>query len=220
LRGESQRALARVPIRDNGEPLVDFLQVCPQLRFAVRHPVFEYERARLAREGVAERLCQAQALLPAGYTLEIVEGWRSPAIQQMMYETTYREFRERHPEWSESSVRRATNRFSAPADPRVPPPHTTGGAIDLSLVGPDGAPVDMVSPFSPYDRRSAAMATPRLVSDARHNRDILAQSLTAAGFSNYPPEWWHWSYGDQAWALRTDRDFAIYGMVAPPQERP
>src|SRR5437879_5476362 len=91
LRGESQRALARIPIRDNGEPLVDFVQVCPEIRFAPEHPVFKYERARLARAGVAERLCQAQALLPAGCVLQIVECWRSPANQQMMYEATYRE---------------------------------------------------------------------------------------------------------------------------------
>src|SRR5438046_5810297 len=97
LRGESQRALARIPIRDNGEPLVDFIEVCPRIRFAPEHPVFTYERARLARRSVAERLCQAQALLPEGYVLEVVEGWRSLANQQMMYDATYREYREAHP---------------------------------------------------------------------------------------------------------------------------
>jgi zinc D-Ala-D-Ala dipeptidase len=215
LRGESQRALARIPIRDNGEPLVDFIAVCPRIRFAPEHPVFRYERARLARRGVAERLCQAQALLPEGYVLEVVEGWRSLQTQQMMYDATYRGYREAHPDWSETAVRRATNRFSAPIDPRVPPPHLTGGAVDLNLLGPDGQPVDLLSPYTLADRRSAPMAAPNLSPAARHHRELLAAALNGAGFSNYPAEWWHWSYGDQAWALRNGREYAIYGMIAP-----
>src|SRR5438128_745373 len=95
-------------------------------------------------EQALEQMGSRCRALPAGLTLEIVEGWRSPDVQQMMYETTYRDFRRQHPDWSEAVLRRATNRFSAPADPRVPPPHTTGGAVDLNLLGPDGTPVDMV----------------------------------------------------------------------------
>jgi zinc D-Ala-D-Ala dipeptidase len=216
LRGESQRALARVPIRDNGEPLVDFIEICPQIRFASEHPVFTYERARLARQGVAERLCQAQGLLPEGYVLEVVEGWRSLANQQMMYDATYQEYRATYPDWNETAVRRKTNRFSAPLDPRVPPPHTTGGAVDLNLLGPDGSPVDLISPFQLPDRRGAAMSARGLSPEAQRNRALLATALNAAGFSNYPAEWWHWSYGDQAWALRTGQDHAIYGMIASP----
>lgn len=134
----------------------------------------------------------------------------------MMYETTYRDYRRQHPDWSEAVLRRATNRFSAPADAKVPPPHTTGGAVDVNLLGPDGTPVDLVSPFALKDRQSAAMETRGLSTEARRNRAILAEALTSAGFSNYPAEWWHWSYGDQAWALRTGQDFALYGMISPP----
>jgi len=216
LRGESQRALARVPIRDNGEPLVDFIAVCPQIRFAPEHPLFTYNRARLARHGVAERLCRAQALLPRGYVLEVVEGWRSVAHQQMMYDATYREYRQAHPDWTETAVRRKTNRFSAPIDPRVPPPHTTGGAVDLNLLGPDGSGVDLIAPFELSGRRGAAMNARGLSPEAQHHRAMLAAALNAADFSNYPAEWWHWSYGDQAWALRTGHDHAIYGMLTPP----
>jgi D-alanyl-D-alanine dipeptidase len=195
--------------------LVSFSEACPQIRFAARHPVFEYERARLARQGVVERLCRAQSLLPEGYQLEIVEGWRSLEVQRMMYDATYREFREKHPEWSDAAVRRATNRFSAPIDPRVPPPHTTGGAVDLNLLGPDGEVVDLVSPYELTDRRGATTNARGLSRGARRNRRILAEALCAAGFSNYPAEWWHWSYGDQAWALRGGHEHALYGMISP-----
>ncbi len=46
---------------------------------------------------------------------------------------------------------------------------------------------------------------------ARYNRDLLAAAMDAAGFINYPAEWWHWSYGDRYWAFQTSRDTALYG---------
>ena len=88
-------------------------------------------------------------------------------------------------------------------------------AVDLNLLGADGTPVDMVSPYTLQDRRSSAMDARGVSPEARRNRAILAEALTGAGFSNYPAEWWHWSYGDQAWALRTGQEFAIFGMIAP-----
>jgi zinc D-Ala-D-Ala dipeptidase len=209
------RALGRVRIVDNGEPLVDFLAACPGLRFAAQHPLFDYPRVHLARRRVAEMLCRAQSLLPAGIELEIVEGWRSPAAQRLMYEHTYNEYRRRHPEWPESMVRRQTNRYSAPPDAPTPPPHVTGGAVDLHLVGPDGARLDMTSPFDPLDRRAAAMDARGLSDSARRNRAILSEALTGVGLTSYPAEWWHWSYGDSGWALRTGRDTAIYDRIAP-----
>jgi D-alanyl-D-alanine dipeptidase len=29
--------------------------------------------------------------------------------------------------------------------------------------------------------------------------------MCGAGFVNYPPEWWHWSYGDKYWAFISGR---------------
>jgi hypothetical protein len=30
-------------------------------------------------------------------------------------------------------------------------------------------------------------------------------ALLGAGFVNYPPEWWHWSFGDKYWAYMTGK---------------
>src|SRR5438093_6554512 len=91
---ESLAAQARVPIRENGEPLVDFLELSPRLRFAEKHPAYDFPRVHLARRRVAEMLAEATERLPAGLNLTIVEGWRSPAVQRRMYEAAEREFRE------------------------------------------------------------------------------------------------------------------------------
>jgi D-alanyl-D-alanine dipeptidase len=213
--GESLRALDRIRISDDGEPLVDFIATCPALRLAESHPLFDHPRARLLRRTVAEMLCRAQARLPGGIFLEIVEGWRSPEAQRMMYEHTYQDQRRRHPEWSEAMVRRQTNRFSAPPGARTPPPHCTGGAVDLHLVDAEGRMLDFTSPFPLLDRRSAAMNARGLSDTARENRALLAGVVAAAGLTSYPAEWWHWEYGTSAWALRTGRDAAIYGMITP-----
>jgi D-alanyl-D-alanine dipeptidase len=45
------------------------------------------------------------------------------------------------------------------------------------------------------------------------NRQMLIDIMSEAGFSNYPGEWWHWSYGDSAWAVRVGAENAPYGAV-------
>ncbi len=210
---EPLSALRRIRIRDNGEPLVDLLSFSVDLRWAPEHPVFMYERARLCRQRVAEMLAEAQARLPAGFHLQIVEGWRSLETQRMMYSVTWEEMRRRHPDWSDAALRRVVNRYSAPPDRDVPPPHLTGGAVDLHLADSAGRMLDLSSPFPLEDRRSAAMDAAGLSPAARENRRLLAEALSAAGLTNYAAEWWHWSYGDQGWALRTGRAEAVYGVV-------
>jgi hypothetical protein len=37
--------------------------------------------------------------------------------------------------------------------------------------------------------------------------------MESTGLTNYVGEWWHWSYGDQGWALRVGSPVAYYGAV-------
>jgi len=217
LRGspESLRAQARVPIRDNGEPLVDFVGRSPRLLFAQEHPAFDLPRVHLVRRRVAEMLVAAAESLPEGLNLTVVEGWRAPAVQRQMHEATERELREQHPDWSPVMLRRMVNRYSAPPEHRVPPPHCTGGAVDLEITTAQGKPLDVTSPFAPTDRRGAAADVPGLTSEARRNRHLLIATLTAAGFTSYPAEWWHWEYGTPGWALRAGQPAALYGLIEP-----
>ena len=55
-----------------------------------------------------------------------------------------------------------------------------------------------------------------LPEEQRANRRLLRDAMEAAGFSNYEEEWWHYSYGDSGWALRTNRETAFFGRTAPP----
>ncbi|WP_244137038.1 M15 family metallopeptidase [Burkholderia pyrrocinia] len=48
---------------------------------------------------------------------------------------------------------------------------------------------------------------------ALRNRHVLIAALTGTGFTNYPSEWWHWSFGDRYWAVMQRESHAIYGPV-------
>lgn len=205
--------LKQIPIQDNGEPLVDFLEYCPEL--VISPPYFTYRRERSARLGLAQRLCQANLNLPKGLKLTILECWRAPHIQRRMYQATYKKFRDLNPDWSESKLVRVAEQFSAPESEVVPPPHSTGGAVDLGLIGADGEPLDMVSPFE-HDHPACFLTAAKGLSDtARKNRQILREALEPTGLTNYPSEFWHWSYGDQGWAFRGQHAAAIYGRIMP-----
>lgn len=207
--------LRHIPIEDNGEPLVDFVELCSDIFWVTRHPVFEYERLRLARQGVAERLCRAASALPGGIRLAVVEGYRHPRIQQAMFEATWARLHREHPEWNEAELRRETEKFSAPMDEFVPQPHTTGGAVDVNLLGPDGEYLDFISPYGMQDPRHAPRLAAGITEEAERNRALLRSVMEAAGFTNYPSEWWHWSYGDQAWAYRGGHPQAFYAAIVP-----
>ena len=210
--------LRHVPIRECGEELVDFLQVAPDL--LLDRPRFHYRRETIARKSVAEMLAAASKNLPKGIKLAVVEAWRPPHIQKRMYLGIWQRFKEKHPEWSDVKLRRTVNQYTAPLNSRVPPPHSTGGAVDLLLVDEQGKWLDHTTPFDKFDPACYAFDARGLSEEARRTRQILAEALLPTGLTNYPSEYWHWTYGDQGWAYRGGHPHAIYGPVEPPNYAP
>lgn len=218
--GEDQDELDAVEIRDNGEPLVDFLELCdsPKLLMAPKHPVFELPRVHLLRESVARMICQAANALPEGLRLQVIEGYRPLQTQRFMYRHALEEARKRFPDWNETQTAREAGRYSAPPDAKTPPPHTTGGAVDLEIVDESGQRLDFFSPFEITDVDHAAMDARGISEQARRNRDLLKRVLEPTGLTNYVDEWWHWSYGDNGWALRMNAPFALYDKIEMPSD--
>lgn len=210
--------LRKVRIVESGEPLVDFIQLCENV--VLSRGRFDYRRESLLRETAARMLCRAAKAVPAGYRLGVIEGWRAPMIQRRMYLAIWNRYKNRNPDWSDVRLRRTVNRFTAPLDPRVPPPHSTGGALDVFLVDDSGKDLDMSSPFNPIDTKCFSLEAPGLSDVARLHRRILKEAMLAGGFTNYPSEYWHWSYGDQGWAYRGGHPHAVYGPIVPPNWQP
>ncbi len=212
--GEPLTKLRAVPITDNGEPLVDPRTLSKRVHFAEKHPKFEdMKRTPKVRQSVAEKLALAADSLPDGIDIIIIEGFRPIAQQRFMYEEIKAEFAKKHPEWNKATLHRITNTLSAPPGDPCPPPHTTGGAVDLSLMRmPSRDWLDMTSPFE-MDETSAPGDTPGLSEEAQKNRRLLFDALEKTGLTNYLGEWWHWSYGDSGWALRVGAKEALYDRL-------
>ena len=212
--GEPLTKLRAVPIHDSGEPLLDPCGLSQRVQFADKHPRFpDMQRTPRVRKRVAEMLAQAADSLPDGIDLVIIEGFRPIAQQRFMYEEIKADFAKRHPEWNKATLHRVVNTLSAPPDDVCPPPHSTGGAVDVGLIRiADGDWLDMTSPFG-MDETSAPADFYGISDQAKANRNTLFQSLENAGLTNYRGEWWHWSYGDSGWALRVGAKEALYGRL-------
>ena len=204
---EPMSAVNRIIIRDNGEPLVDLEKALPGAVFN--------ERPAYARKTMAEMLVKARSLLPAGLRLRVSQAYRSIERQQVQYWKVYEKWKAEHPAWSKAQLRRAVNKYVAPPDATAPPGHSTGGAVDLSIADASGEDLDMTSPLE-FGIKGAATYSPEISPQARANRKVLIDVMSAVGFSNCADEWWHWSYGDSAWAARTGRHACCYGTVTPP----
>lgn len=101
----------------------------------------------------------------------------------------------------------------------MPPAHTTGGAIDLTLLDPEGRELPMGCGFDAFTDKTCAayFEAPEHVQGAedeqvRENRRLLYYAMIDAGFTNLPSEWWHYDYGDRFWAYYM-RKPAIYEGV-------
>jgi zinc D-Ala-D-Ala dipeptidase len=207
----SDPRLARVPVHDRGEPLVD-LRAVATLRLDGRRAEPEGAYAHV-RFGLVDRLVTAQSLLPRGIRLLIVEGYRPPALQERYFHRYLEQLRAAHPALSAQTLREHASRYIAPPEFA---PHPTGGAVDLTLADEDGQELFMGTEVNATLTQSAdacCTAAPGIPATARANRRHLVSALTAAGFVNHPTEWWHWSYGDRYWALVTRAHAAQYRPV-------
>ena len=200
-------AVTSVPAADNGEALLKSpIPVTDDKADATG-------AASLVRESVARRLLVAAAALPGGISLALNEGYRRPAIQRRYFESYAATLADLDPSLGDDEVHRLASRYVSPPDLA---PHTTGAAVDVLLLDEDGDPVDVGCPINASPEESEGRCYtdhPAVTGAPRDHRRALVRAMTAAGFVNYPTEWWHWSYGDRYWAMHTGAPAAIYGVV-------
>ncbi len=92
------------------------------------------------------------------------------------------------------------------ADPRRGSPHSRGVAVDLTLLGDDGEPLQMGTEFDAFTPRSHHGSL-EVVPEAQRNRALLLGLMTAAGWDFYRNEWWHYQlFKAREYALLGDRD--------------
>ena len=191
-----------LPVSDNGEPLERLTEEIKSV------PVYALEQWPGAVEDVylrAEvnaRLRHAQADLPPGFGFVVLDGWRSPRLQKALYEHYY----------VDSGL--PLGYVADPDDPLLSPPHSTGGAVDLTLTW-DRHPLRLGTDFDAFvdDAHLTALEQSIGREPERSLRRLLTHALSNVGFCPFPLEWWHFSYGDQVWAFNNDRAEALYGFI-------
>jgi D-alanyl-D-alanine dipeptidase len=207
----SDPAVVAVPLDDRRESLIDVGTVSAlrvDNRMSPQHDGFV-----LLRTTVVDRLVVAQSLLPRGLRLLIVEGYRTPALQQAHLNAYREDLRLGHADWPDDRIEAEASWYCAPPDAA---PHVTGAAVDLTLCTTDGVELSMGCAIHAGPTASAgACAThaPALSPHARRHRATLGAVLALVGMVNLPSAWWHWSYGDRYWCSRTGASHAPYGPI-------
>jgi D-alanyl-D-alanine dipeptidase len=189
------------------EPLVDIRTYCPDIVPVER--ICPY-----LRRTAADMLNHAQSSLPQGYRLKVGTALRTLAMQKGGWDRFHERMRQEHPDWPLSALRRATNKYFAPYDQKAPPGHCTGGAVDVGLLDPNGKDVDLIAPTKGWE--AAYTWSDKISPEAKANRMLMVEAMLGAGYSNCRDEYWHYSYGDSAWAVRVGESECPYGWAHPP----
>lgn len=198
-----------VAIRENNEPMVDLASYAIE-----RGSGLKCADGVRVRETVADKLVNAQEFLPAGRLLYVVEGYRSPAQQEALWNANRAAIKKQHADWTDQQLDEEASILFAP--PGSVMPHATGAAVDVGLVDADGAGLDfgtgVNATAAETDKRTYTRAE-NITPEQKANRQTLIDAMNNGEFVNYATEWWHWSTGDQYWAFSTEQPFAVYGMV-------
>lgn len=154
------------------------------------------------RTGAFDRLSAVADGLPPRWGLAVFDAWRPLALQEELYAAAYAD-----PDLPPG--------FMAPVshDPATPPPHLTGGTVDVTLTL-DGTPLALGTGF---DDLTAGAHTASFEHDPGVVRDLrrsLVAAMSAQQFIVLHCEWWHFEYGTRRWAALTGNQ-PIYGPASP-----
>lgn len=136
-----------------------------------------YQDSRCLLHVDAERCLRLASRLArqAGLTLRIFDAYRPPYAQYLLWEALP------NPEYV--------------CDPRLGSHHSRGVAVDLTLLGSDGQPLDMGTGFDDM-REQSHQFFPDLTPAVQRNRLLLLGIMLGAGFRHIASEWWHYELPD------------------------
>ncbi|MBQ8382619.1 MAG: M15 family metallopeptidase [Clostridia bacterium] len=135
--------------------------------------IYDAAAPRLRYGTVKKLRTVCEKLEDAGYRLVIWDAWRPAEAQWKLWnicpDPTY--------------VSNPNNGYSS---------HTRGGTVDISLVRPDGTPVEMPTDFDDFSK-AADLDFSDVSAEAAKNAELLQSVMTECGFKPYRAEWWHFT---------------------------
>jgi len=222
----------KIPIKENGDKLIDipshfnFLDPHPYLHLGA--PYQDKSSIWKLREEVINRLVNVNDYLISNNSiyLLIYDSWRPLQVQEFMFKRAFLLECEKlniDPSLenmkSYPAILKKVEKFWAyPSfDSRCPPPHSTGGALDVCLSDKQGNLVEMGSKVDQMDETSNPNFYENINNEEaiiwNSRRNLLREVMNKFGFAQHPNEWWHFSYGDQLWAWKNKKTNALYGKI-------
>lgn len=168
----------------------------------------------LVREAAYEKIGRISKLLKKSDKVLIIRSvWRSFEHQQLLWNRNFEVARKAHPDKSLEEIEKIALQFTAPRGKSM---HATGGAVDALIY--DSAN-DRVMDFGTNDGYKLTLNEkcyplhPDISPEAKRNRKVLMDLFEAEGFVCDLTEYWHFDYGNAAWAVELGKEYSIYGIV-------
>ena len=222
----------KIPIKENGDKLI---AIPSYLNFLDPHPYYHLgapykDKTSIwkLREEVVNRLVKVNDYLisKSSFNLLIYDSWRPLEVQEFMFKRAFLLECEKSDidasvknMKSYPSILKKVEKFWAyPShDTKCPPPHSTGGALDVCLSDKEGNLVEMGSKVDQMDETSNPDFYKNVINEEaiiwNIRRDLLRKVMNKFGFAQHPNEWWHFSFGDQLWAWKNKKANALYGKI-------
>ena len=228
---------SKIAIQECGEPLVPipgnvfaFFEPHPYMALGAPYggeTPWKLRVGALAALEVAQNRLQE---LKPGWKIKILDAYRPVQAQAFMFKRELVLLAEKEgldpAKLSKTNCRRLLPQvhrlWARPnKNPLKPPPHSTGGVVDCTLIDENGVEVNMGSKLDENSVRSNPdyfkNAADEAGKAAHANRELLNAVMEAGGFCRNPTEWWHFSIGDQMAVLvqpaRYPKGAAIYGRA-------
>ena len=157
----------------------------------------------LVRQTVSKKLAKAAKKLPKGLSLQIDGGYRSPQVQKFLWDYRVKQL----------GLKKAKRLVG---NPNIGiPGHTTGGAVDVSLLDKDSTEINLSAPFTKYYDEQQLFSE-KITEEAQKLRLLLYKAMLSVGFAPHNEEYWHFSYGDGRWAKYYNKN-VVYDQVENPK---
>ncbi len=222
-----------IPIKECKDELIEipsfFKFVDPHPYYVLGAPYQNKNAIWKLRKEVVNRLIRANDYLISKnnkFSLLIYDSWRPIEVQKFMFNRAFGleckkldiEIPEENIHFYPFIIEKVEKFWAYPSlDEKCPPPHSTGGALDVSLADKFGNLIEMGSSIDQMDGTSKPEFYENIDEERakiwNNRRILLKEIMIKFGFVQHPNEWWHFSYGDQLWAWKNKKKNAIYGKI-------
>jgi predicted amino acid racemase/D-alanyl-D-alanine dipeptidase len=203
--------LPTISIKEDHSPLISMNKSRFNLIF---EPSIIKDHKYMVREAVFDKIGRiSKRLDEEGKALIIRSAWRSFEHQRLLWEERVDSLQKKYPKKQIEEIEELVSYFIAPPSKSM---HSTGGAVDALIYDlkddcvmrfgtNDGLKIDLNDKCYPYH--------PYITPEAKSNRKLLIGLFEEENFVVDIKEYWHFDYGNAAWAIEKGKEQAIYGII-------